>query len=191
MYVMIFIHAATDDAEYEGQSNDGRSYEQATIIFSKMSMEDSSKSSSVKISVKGALKLNGTNDLEVTIPGEYGFLMVMVIPAGAEPDEESEMYPLILWAMILPEEFPLIGGTQTISVLLPSYLPDDQKFLFVAVSISEDGVRYNYLMLKIGQSGGTGDDDSDDDDSWIPGFEGIAVAAALGVALVAMRRKRR
>ncbi len=190
MYIMIFFQAATGDAEYEGQSNDGRAYEQATVFLSKLTVEGSVKSSSVKISAKGALKLNDTNDFQVTIPGESGFLMVFIIPVDAEPDSQMEAYPFILWALILPADIPLMTGTQTVSVLLPAYLPEDQKFLFVVVSLNDEGLKYNYLMLKVGQSGGTGDDD-DDDGGFFPGFEGITVAAALGVALVAMRRKRR
>jgi hypothetical protein len=190
-YVICYFQAATNDTENSWESNDGRSYEEVTIYLTIMMDETGDKSSSVKISAKDALKLNDTNEFDVTIPGEFGLFMVFIVPVDAEVDVESSMYPVILWALIMPEEILLLEGKQTISLMLPSFLPEDQKFVFVAVSISEEGVKYNYLMLKVGQSGGTGDDSSDDDDSWIPGFEGIAVAAALGVALFAVRRKRR
>jgi hypothetical protein len=183
------FQAAVDDADFPEQSNDGRRYE--AVSFTLYRSEEGQKSSSVKISTNGAITLGEANDIDVTIPGSSGELIVVIIPSDADVDAPDEIEDVLIWALIIPQRITLGPGSQTVALTLPTFLPTDQKLVFIAVSYGDDGSKFNLLILKVGQSGGTGDGGGDDDSNWFPGFEGVTVAAALGVALVAMRRKRR
>ncbi len=189
-----YFHAATGIAGTYDDSNDGLTYDSDTAYF--WFDHEAEKSSKISISTSGTkIEIGKALALNVKVPTQ-GMLFVVMVPQGVSLDDINTIGADILWQLILPDPIYVEMGTSTVTVMLPSFLPNNAKFIFFAMSWDDDGQYYNFLEIKPGQSGGTGGgggdgDDDDDDDGGIPGFEALFFVAAIGISLAAIEYRRR
>ncbi|MCI0497417.1 MAG: hypothetical protein L0Z54_03885 [Thermoplasmata archaeon] len=168
----------------EEPSNDGMRYEEDNEYLG-MHMRPE-RSGDVRISTDGAIRLGEDNGIAVTVPGTSGYMFIGIVPPGTTLSDLDQLVDW-LWLLVAPDIVPLVPGTQTIALMLPAFLPEDAEVLVMVLSFSEGAILYNYMTVRPGQAGSSGDGG---DDGWLPGFETATMMAALVLAIAATRVRR-